>query len=124
MVVREDGTVLPEVPNLNHRYSLGKIQGNSLSALIDRYYDCGYGEFDRLCRAAYAEILPAWDCIIVPWEQIVAERSHTWIPSEAHSPRVAECASCASSTKFGARRDLPETPRVELFSVGAVAPLG
>lgn len=96
VVVREDGTVLPEVPNLSHRYSLGKIQGNSLSELISRYYELGYSEFDRLCRAAYAEVLPAWDCFIVPWEQIIAERSQNWIPSGDNAPRTPECLSCAS----------------------------
>jgi len=107
VVVREDGTVLPEVPNLNHRYSLGKIQGNSLSELIRRYYECGYDDFDRLCRAAYAEVLPKWDCVIVPWEQIIAERSQNWIPGEDEA-RIPECASCGSSKKFGACRELAE----------------
>jgi MoaA/NifB/PqqE/SkfB family radical SAM enzyme len=101
IVIREDGTVLPEVPNLSHRYSLGKIQDGPLSELISRYFERGYNEFDRLCRAAYAEVLPAWDCIIVPWEQIIAERSQSWSPSEDCVTSVPECISCASSA-YGA----------------------
>jgi len=107
VVVREDGTVLPEVPNLNRRYSLGKIQdSSSLSELITRYYEHGYSEFDRLCRVAYAEVLPQWNCVIVPWEQIIAERSETWMPSENCALPVLECASCASPA-YGAWKDLP-----------------
>ena len=58
LVVREDGTVLPEVPTLSHRYALGNIQEGSLSELVSQYFERGYNEFDRLCRAAYAEVLP------------------------------------------------------------------
>jgi Fe-coproporphyrin III synthase len=105
VVVREDGTVLPEVPNLNHRYSLGKIQDGPLSELIDRYYENGYREFDRLCRVAYAEVLPAWNCVIVPWEQIIAERSQKWIPNEDCNLPVFDCVSCASPA-YGAWKDL------------------
>jgi MoaA/NifB/PqqE/SkfB family radical SAM enzyme len=101
IVVREDGTILPEVPNLNHRYSLGKIQDGPLSELLNRYYEHRYNEFDRLCRAAYAEILPAWDCVIVPWEQIIAERSQSWVPREDCVTPAPECVSCGSST-YGA----------------------
>ncbi len=102
VVVREDGTVLPEVPNLDHRYALGTIRDNSLSELLSRYYECGYDTFDRLCRAAYAEVLPAWDCVIVPWEQIIAERSRSWIPND-HSAPIPECVTCAAST-YGASK--------------------
>lgn len=101
IVVREDGTVLPEVPNLNHRYSLGKIQDGPLSELLDRYYQHGYDEFDRLCRAAYIELLPAWNCVIVPWEQIVAERSHNWTPDHDYAATAPVCTSCQLSA-YGA----------------------
>jgi len=84
LVVREDGTVLPEVPNLDHRYALGKIQGGPLSTLVTRYFENGYERFDLLCRTAYAEILPTWTAPIVPWEQIIAERSMHWSPPEPH----------------------------------------
>ena len=101
IVVREDGTVLPEVPNLNHRYAVGKIQDGPLSELLHQFYERRYHEFDRLCRVAYAELLPAWDCVIVPWEQIIAERSESWIPAEDCATPVLECASCGPPT-YGA----------------------
>jgi MoaA/NifB/PqqE/SkfB family radical SAM enzyme len=101
LVVREDGTVLPEVPNLNPRFALGNIRDGSLSELIDRYFEHGYDEFDRLCRAAYSRVLPGWDCVIVPWEQILSESSENWIPGDGDTTAAVECASCAKS-KFGA----------------------
>jgi len=100
LVVREDGTVLPEVPNLSPRFALGNIQDCSLSELIDRYFRQGYDEFDSLCRSAYAKTLPNWDCVIVPWEQILAESSKNWNPGENETPLAHNCASCAAS-KFG-----------------------
>jgi MoaA/NifB/PqqE/SkfB family radical SAM enzyme len=103
VVVREDGTVLPEVPNLSPRYSLGKIQDESLPELIDRYYESGYRAFDQLCRSAYSEVLQSWDCIIVPWEQIIAERSRSWIPGDDCLLPTPQCSSCGPST-YGAWR--------------------
>lgn len=101
LVVREDGTVLPEVPNLNPRFSLGNIREGSLGDLIDRYFEHGYDEFDRLCRSAYAKVLPDWDCVIVPWEQILSQSSETWIPGEEDLPPPLACMSC-TTPKFGA----------------------
>ncbi|MGA2216441.1 MAG: radical SAM protein [Terracidiphilus sp.] len=94
LVIREDGTVLPEVPTLSHRYALGNIRDGSLSELTERYFARGYDDFDRLCRAAYAEVLPQWDCIVVPWEQILSERSLTWRPEAAVALPAPQCATC------------------------------
>jgi MoaA/NifB/PqqE/SkfB family radical SAM enzyme len=103
LVVREDGTVLPEVPTLSHRYALGNIRDGSLSKLIRLYFDCGYKEFDSLCRAAYAEVLPNWDCLIVPWEQILSERSRSRVETNACPVQIAGCATCAPT--YGAWKE-------------------
>jgi MoaA/NifB/PqqE/SkfB family radical SAM enzyme len=95
IVVREDGTVLPEVTNLNHRFALGHIEEAPLSALVSRYFEHGYDKFDLLCRNTYAEVLPAWESAIVPWDQIVAERSHQWIETAANELPVLGCGSCS-----------------------------
>jgi MoaA/NifB/PqqE/SkfB family radical SAM enzyme len=110
IVVREDGTVLPEVPNLSHRYSLGKIQDAPLSELLNSYYEHGYDEFDRLCRAAYAQLLPQWKCVIVPWEQIIAERSHNWTPDSDCQRTAPDCISCRSSAYGGWKPASAEVP--------------
>lgn len=98
IVVREEGTVVPEVPNLSHRYALGKIQDNSLSKLISDYYAKGYSAFDRLCRMAYSDTLPRWNCVIVPWEQIIAERSHSTLPAETLVQPIVKCSHCGPQT--------------------------
>lgn len=95
LVVREDGTVLPEVTNLSYKYALGKIDDCSLSLMVERYFEGGYARFDQLCRSIYAEILPNWEPAIVPWDQIIAERSHSWNPRPGTAETVPGCGDCS-----------------------------
>jgi MoaA/NifB/PqqE/SkfB family radical SAM enzyme len=95
IVVREDGTVLPEVTNLSHEYALGLLGEAPLSALVDRFFDEGYERFDQLCRNTYAEIMPDWPAAVVPWDQIVAERSRSWRPDSDTRSATAGCGTCA-----------------------------
>jgi MoaA/NifB/PqqE/SkfB family radical SAM enzyme len=94
IVVREDGTVLPEITNLSHEYAIGKLGEAPLGTLIDRFFEDGYERFDRLCRTTYAQIMPEWPAALVPWDQIVAERSRA--PYAAPEPASAgtDCAVC------------------------------
>lgn len=94
VVVREDGTVLPEVTNLSHEFALGSITDGPLSALVGRYFEAGYDKFDQLCRAIYAEVLPAWQDAFVPWDQIVAERSYGWRGTESVAADL-HCGTCS-----------------------------
>jgi Fe-coproporphyrin III synthase len=109
VVVRENGTVLPEVPNLSPLYSLGNLRDRPLTELIERYYEHGYDSFDRLCRSAYSEVLRSWDCVIVPWEQIIAERSRTWIPEDHCTVPTPQCCDCRISTYGAWKRDFVAT---------------
>jgi MoaA/NifB/PqqE/SkfB family radical SAM enzyme len=93
LVVREDGTVLPEATNLDRSYSLGNLADAPLTEMIPRYFDGGgYARFDQLCRDAYNEVLPTWKCIVVPWDQIIAERSRRPL---ANTTLNHECAGAA-----------------------------
>jgi len=85
LVIREDGCVLPEAPTLSKRYALGNVNEGSLSELVERYFANGYSDFQALCRRTYTEVLPNWDCIVMPWDQILAERSQGWSPGEVPS---------------------------------------
>lgn len=78
IVIREDGTVLPEVTNLSHDFALGNIEDGPLSELVARYFEDGYERFDQLCRTTYAETMSDWKDAVVPWDQMVAARSYTW----------------------------------------------
>jgi len=75
LIIREDGTILPEIPTLNPRFSLGDIREGLLVDLVKRYFESNYSEFDRLCRVTYAEVIPAWESPFIPWDEIVSERS-------------------------------------------------
>lgn len=96
LVVREDGTVLPEITNLSHEFALGKIDDGSLSQMIARYFDDGYARFDQLCRSIYTEVLPKWEPAIVPWDQIVAERSHGWLARPMTASAIAGRGDCSA----------------------------
>ncbi len=95
VVVREDGTVLPEIPNLHPRFALGNLEDGPLPLLVSRYFAAGYDRFDQLCRSTYAEIMPSWECAVVPWDQIVAERSNSWRESRESVAAVPACGACA-----------------------------
>ena len=75
LVIREDGTVLPEMSTLSYRFALGNLQEDRLVELVDRYFANGYARFDRLCRTVYKEVMPKWTSPIIPWDEIVSERS-------------------------------------------------
>ena len=98
IVIREDGTILPEVTNLNHKFALGKIGDDSLSSQVNRFFEGnGYNQFDQLCRTTYAEVLPKWESEVVPWDQIVAERSHKWIPLQTIDDNSSVHKGCLES---------------------------
>jgi Fe-coproporphyrin III synthase len=100
LVVREDGTVLPEATNLSHDFALGNIDDSSLTQMVKRYFEDGYHRFDQLCRTAYAEVLPTWESSVVPWDQIIAERSRTWRPSPQLAGIAAACGAGDSQSCF------------------------
>ena len=80
IVVREDGTVLPEATNLDHSYRIGRLGEAPLADMVGRYLDRDFSRFDRLCRAAYHELVADWPMAVVPWDQIIAERSRSALP--------------------------------------------
>jgi MoaA/NifB/PqqE/SkfB family radical SAM enzyme len=115
IVVREDGTVLPECTNLHHSYRIGMLGEASLSEMVVRYLDHGYDRFDQLCRAAYSEMLADWPMAVVPWDQIVAERSqHELRPVAASASfecgSASRLGSCSRSTKPGRLKRRAPTP--------------
>jgi MoaA/NifB/PqqE/SkfB family radical SAM enzyme len=95
LVIREDGTALPEMTNISRRFAMGNIREAPLTMLVQRYLDEGYARFDALCRATYSEVLPRWKSTIVPWDEIVAARSHTWDPGDRLATGDIACHACA-----------------------------
>lgn len=80
LIIREDGTVLPEIPTLNPRFALGNLNEGTLKELVTSYFANGYAKFDNLCRTVYDEVIPTWSAPIIPWDEIVSERS--WISTK------------------------------------------
>jgi hypothetical protein len=78
LVIREDGTVLPEIPTLDYRFAIGNLHQGTLTDLLARYFADGYVQFDRLCRTIYQELIPSWSSPFVPWDEIVSQRSRTF----------------------------------------------
>ncbi len=75
IVIREDGTVLPEIPTLDYRFALGNLREGTLTQLVSSYFADGYAEFKCLCRTVYEAVMPTWTAPIIPWDEIVSERS-------------------------------------------------
>jgi Fe-coproporphyrin III synthase len=98
LVIREDGTILPEVTNLSHAFAIGNIQEGPLLRQVNDYFENGYRKFDQLCRSTYAEVIPTWDSEFVPWDQIVAERSRTWGDQPLFEIAANDCHTCGSFT--------------------------
>ena len=96
LVIREDGTVLPEVTNLNHSFAVGTIYDGPLVQQVNRFFEDGYQRFDRLCRTLYNEVVPAWESEFIPWDQLVAERSQAWqdAATELIAISAPGCGTC------------------------------
>jgi len=77
LVVREDGTVLPEIPTLHYRFALGNLHKSTLSKMVAQYFADGYSQFDRLCRTVYDDVMSTWTSPLIPWDEIVSEYSWT-----------------------------------------------
>jgi Fe-coproporphyrin III synthase len=75
LIIREDGTILPEIETIHPRFSLGNVRDGLLVDFVRRYFESGYADFDHLCRSTFAEILPSWVSPLIPWDEIVSEAS-------------------------------------------------
>ena len=98
IVVREDGAILPEVTNLDPRYAIGRVGDGPLSELCEAFFARGYAEFDALCRTTYEELIPSWPSTLVPWDQLVADRSVRPL-SEASSVTAEGCSTCGADSR-------------------------
>jgi len=90
LIVREDGTVLPEIATLNPRFALGNVHEARLDKLVHRYFSKGYDDFHDLCRAVYHDLIPSYDSPIIPWNELLSERSWTY-PAHARQLPGSGC---------------------------------
>jgi MoaA/NifB/PqqE/SkfB family radical SAM enzyme len=105
VVVREDGTVLPEVTNLSPRFAIGKLQDGSLRDQVMHYFDYGYHRFDHLCRTIYHKVVPTWPAAVVPWDQILAESSYEWRDDVPERLTTSGCSGSCGVTSQARHRN-------------------
>lgn len=75
LMIREDGTVLPEIATLHPRFALGNIREAPLPDLVKHYFSNGYANFQEFCRSVYKDVVPSSTSPIIPWDEILSERS-------------------------------------------------
>lgn len=75
LIVREDGTVLPEIETLNPRFSLGKLSDGTLVELVKEYFKSNYQDFDQLCRLVYNKAVSNSDSPFILLDEIISMES-------------------------------------------------
>lgn len=78
IVIREDGTILPELVNIDRRFSIGNLYDNTLENHLLNYLNDGYSQFDQFCRKVYADTVLNSTSPLIPWNEILTERSRTY----------------------------------------------
>lgn len=78
IVIREDGTILPELEDIDRRFSIGNLYKNTLKNNLLNYLHDGYSLFDQLCRDTYKDSVLNDHSPLIPWNEILTERSKTY----------------------------------------------
>lgn len=78
IVIREDGTILPELVDIDRHFTIGNLYQATLKDNILRYLKDGYLRFDQLCREVYQDVVPQYPSPLVPWNEILTERSKSY----------------------------------------------
>lgn len=78
IVIREDGSILPELVDIDRRFAIGNLYESSLRDSIVHFLEHGYSSFDRLCRQVYDEAVVNNSSSLIAWNEILSERSRTF----------------------------------------------
>ncbi len=78
IVIREDGSILPELVDIDRQFSIGNLFNDTLKNNLLTYLNEGYPRFDRLCRAVYNDAVLNNPSPLIPWNEILTERSRTF----------------------------------------------
>ena len=78
IVIREDGLILPELVDLDPQFAIGNLYHNSLENNIRDFIGNGYARFDQLCREVYKDTVFGYPSPLIPWDEILTERSHSF----------------------------------------------
>jgi MoaA/NifB/PqqE/SkfB family radical SAM enzyme len=75
IVIREDGSILPELVDIDKKFSIGNLYNDTLRNNILNFLNNGYYIFDQLCREVYNDTVPNYPSPLIPWNEILSERS-------------------------------------------------
>jgi len=75
IVIREDGSILPELVDIDKQYSIGNLYNDTLKNNLLYYLDDGYVLFDHLCREVYNDSVINNPSPLIPWTELLTERS-------------------------------------------------
>jgi MoaA/NifB/PqqE/SkfB family radical SAM enzyme len=78
IVIREDGSILPELVDIDRRFAIGNLFDDTLKNNLLVYLKKGYPYFDHLCREVYNDTVPNNPSPLIPWNEILTERSRTF----------------------------------------------
>lgn len=78
IVIREDGSILPELVDIDRQFSIGNLFNDTLKNNLLVYLNEGYPCFDRLCREVYNDTVLNNPSPLIPWNEILTERSRTF----------------------------------------------
>lgn len=75
IVIREDGTILPELVDIDRQFAIGNLYRATLKDNLSSYLLEGYADFDQLCREVYNSTIPVFPYPLVPWNEILSVKS-------------------------------------------------
>ncbi len=78
IVIREDGTILPELVDIDRQFLIGNLYNDTLKNNLLNYLKEGYARFDQLCRDVFNDTVLNNPAPLIPWNEILTERSRTF----------------------------------------------
>ncbi len=78
IVIREDGTILPELVDIDRQFTIGNIFDDTLKNNLLVFLEEGYANFDQLCREVYNDMIPNNPSPLIPWNEILTEKSKAY----------------------------------------------
>lgn len=82
IVIREDGSILPELVDIDRQFSIGNLHNDTLKNNLILYLREKYSLFDQLCREVYGDTVPKYSSPLIPWNEILTERSRLFKPAK------------------------------------------
>lgn len=71
IVIREDGSILPELVDIDRQFSIGNLHKDTLKNNLLIYLNEKYSFFDQLCREVYRDTVHNYPSPLIPWNEIL-----------------------------------------------------